>query len=372
MKKFIAIIISCSLALAAGAMAQQDETDAMPGKKKKRQQQQQEKARPAGDGQAQSKPEGARSPDRARGGMKAKEQRAERQNARAEAPANAAETAPAKAKGKGKGRAQMQAETSATDAGATTDVKAQTRQGRKGRDAAKASETATASETTTADSPDAARTKAQTRAEKRAQRQAQGQTAATTEAQSTQATAATGKVKGKAKPLDTETVKKIKTQHASFEAKPRPQQVPAVTFNESHTIRGADQWQGQNYVAFRSYRPQMHDENYYRSNYSRIELIGGGYYYFDAGYWYPAWGYQPSAQYYVYDGPIYAGRSAERLDRVIANVQAALQAQGYYRGEVDGLLGPLTREALTGYQSEHGLYTTAAIDEPTLNSLGMN
>ena len=62
----------------------------------------------------------------------------------------------------------------------------------------------------------------------------------------------------------------------------------------------------------------------------------------------------------------------QRLDRVIADVQAALQYQGYYTGEVDGLLGPLTREALTGYQSDHGLYTTAAIDEPTLNSLGMN
>ena len=371
MKKFITLIISCSLALAAGAMAQQDE--ATPGKKKQRQQQQ-EKARPAGDRQPQSKPEGARSPDRPRAGMKAKEQRPERQNARAEAPANAPETAPAK--GKRKAKAQMQAETAATDADATTDVKAKTRQGRKGRDAAKPSETETASETTTADSPDAAKTKAQTRgekrAEKRAQRQGQGQPEATTEAQATQATAATGKVKGKAKPLDTATVKKIKTQHANFEAKPRPQQVPAVSFNQSYTISGADQWQGQNYVAFRSYRPQMHDQNYYRSNYSRIELIGGGYYYFDAGYWYPAWGYQPSAQYYVYDGPIYAGRSAERLDRVIANVQAALQAQGYYRGEVDGLLGPLTREALTGYQSEHGLYTTAAIDEPTLNSLGMN
>jgi hypothetical protein len=75
----------------------------------------------------------------------------------------------------------------------------------------------------------------------------------------------------------------------------------------------------------------MHDQNYYRSRYSRVELIGGGYYYFNAGYWYPAWGYQPSAQYYVYDGPIYAGRSAERLDRVIADVQAVLQTQGYYR-----------------------------------------
>jgi peptidoglycan hydrolase-like protein with peptidoglycan-binding domain len=100
-------------------------------------------------------------------------------------------------------------------------------------------------------------------------------------------------------------------------------------------------------------------------------LIGGGYYYFNGGYWYPAWGYEPSAQYYVYDGPIYAGREAVPPDQIIADVQAALQQMGYYRGEVDGLLGPLTREALTGYQTDHGLYTTAAIDQPTLDSLGI-
>jgi peptidoglycan hydrolase-like protein with peptidoglycan-binding domain len=44
---------------------------------------------------------------------------------------------------------------------------------------------------------------------------------------------------------------------------------------------------------------------------------------------------------------------------------------GYYKGEVDGLLGPLTRQALTSYQEEQGLAPTAAIDEPTLDALGM-
>jgi peptidoglycan hydrolase-like protein with peptidoglycan-binding domain len=53
-------------------------------------------------------------------------------------------------------------------------------------------------------------------------------------------------------------------------------------------------------------------------------------------------------------------------------VQAVLQQMGYYTGEVDGLLGPLTREALTAYQTDQGLATTAAIDEPTLDSLGMS
>ena len=177
-----------------------------------------------------------------------------------------------------------------------------------------------------------------------------------------------GKGKGKAaKQVD---VQKIKTQNANFRAQPKPQQVPAVTFNASRQISGSEHWQGTQYTVFRSYRPQWHDQNWYRSRYNRIELIAGGFYFFDAGYWYPAWGYQPTAQYYVYDGPIYAGSRAEPPDRVIADVQAALQEMGYYRGEVDGLLGPLTREALIGYQSDNGLYITAAIDEPTLESLG--
>ena len=167
-------------------------------------------------------------------------------------------------------------------------------------------------------------------------------------------------------------IQAIKAQHANFHAQPKPQQVPAVTFNQSRQINGSEHWQGENYAAFRSYHPQMHDQGWYRSRYSRVELIGGGYYYWNAGYWYPAWGYNPSASYYVYDGPIYVGSQAEPPDQVIANVQAALQDQGYYQGEVDGLLGPLTRQALTGYQSDNGLYTTAAIDEPTLASLGLD
>jgi Putative peptidoglycan binding domain len=92
-------------------------------------------------------------------------------------------------------------------------------------------------------------------------------------------------------------------------------------------------------------------------------------YYWNAGYWYPAWGYAPNA-YYAWDGPVYAYNNLPP-DQVIANVQATLQQQGYYHGEVDGLIGPLTRSAIADYQRDHGLYTTSAIDQPTLQSLGM-
>jgi Putative peptidoglycan binding domain len=176
----------------------------------------------------------------------------------------------------------------------------------------------------------------------------------------------------KAKKPDPQQVQQIKSQHANFRARPNPQQVPAVTYNQSYRVQGSEHWQGPQYEVFRSYHPEWHDQGWYRSHYNRVELIGGGYYFWNNGYWYPAWGYSPSAQYYAYDGPIYVGQHAEPPDKVIANVQGVLQQMGYYKGEVDGLLGPLTREALAGYQADQGLTTTEAIDEPTLDSLGMS
>jgi hypothetical protein len=176
-------------------------------------------------------------------------------------------------------------------------------------------------------------------------------------------------VKGK-KP-DPQQVQQVKSQHTTFRAQPKPQQVQPVTFNQNHRIEGSDRWQGQHYEVFRSYHSEWHDQGWYHSHYNRVELIAGGYYFFNNGYWFPAWGYSPSAQYYAYDAPIYVGQRAVPPDQVIADVQALLQQMGYYKGEVDGLLGPLTREAVAAYQSEQGLTATAVIDEPTLQSLDL-
>ena len=191
------------------------------------------------------------------------------------------------------------------------------------------------------------------------------------------ATSAAGQQNVQAKPgakgkkPDPQQVQEVKSQHASFRAQPKPQQVQAVTFNQNHRIEGSDRWQGHQYEVFRSYHPEWHDQGWYHSRYNRVELIAGGYYFFNNGYWFPAWGYSPSAQYYAYDAPIYVGQRAVPPDQVIADVQALLQQMGYYTGEVDGLLGPLTREALTAYQADQGLTTTAVIDQPTLDSLGL-
>ena len=151
---------------------------------------------------------------------------------------------------------------------------------------------------------------------------------------------------------------------------PRPEVAPPVKFQQNRHIEGSQNWQGPQYTAFRNYNCEWHDQGWWHNHSNNVVFVFGGWYAFNAGYWYPAWGYDPNA-YYAYDGPIYAYNNLPP-DQVIANVQTALQEQGYYQGEVDGLLGPQTREAIAGYQRANGLAETAAIDEPTLSSLGMS
>lgn len=130
-----------------------------------------------------------------------------------------------------------------------------------------------------------------------------------------------------------------------------------------------DTFRGQRYAAFRNYNRQWHDRSWWTSHYDRIVFVNNGWYYWNAGYWFPAWGYAPSVSY-VYDGPIY-GYNGLSPDRVTVNVQEQLARAGYYDGPIDGLLGPMTREAIASYQADNGLAITSAIDEPTLATLGL-
>jgi len=130
-----------------------------------------------------------------------------------------------------------------------------------------------------------------------------------------------------------------------------------------------DAFRGQRYAAFRNYNRQWHDRSWWRSHYDRIIFVNNGWYYWNAGYWFPAWGYAPSISY-VYDGPIYA-YNGWTPDRVTVGVQEQLARAGYYDGPIDGVLGPMTREAIAAFQADNGLAVTSAIDEPTLVTLGI-
>jgi hypothetical protein len=140
--------------------------------------------------------------------------------------------------------------------------------------------------------------------------------------------------------------------------------VPATNRNvQNGSARGNDS------QAARRDRHEAHDRDWWRLHFSRIALFGGGYYYWDAGYWYPAWGYDPT---YTYDndGPIYAYGNL-LPDQVISNVQIELQQEGYYAGPINGSLDEPTRSAIATYQRDHGLNISGTVDATTVESLGL-
>ena len=56
---------------------------------------------------------------------------------------------------------------------------------------------------------------------------------------------------------------------------------------------------------------------------------------------------------------------------VSVQVQSALARQGYYRGAIDGIVGPGTRSAIAAYQHDNGLAVTGTINNGLLSNLGV-
>jgi len=123
--------------------------------------------------------------------------------------------------------------------------------------------------------------------------------------------------------------------------------------------------------ALRRHRHEWHDRNWWHGHCDTIVFVSTGYYFLDGSYWYPAWGYDPLQSYYDYDGPIYTYGNL-LPDEVIANVQVALQDAGYYLGAITGSLNFEMRAALANFQRDYGLPITGAIDEATVQTLGLS
>ena len=163
-------------------------------------------------------------------------------------------------------------------------------------------------------------------------------------------------------------VRQFPSRHFNLANTPLPA-TQHVKFQPGSHIPEYEKWRDSRYNVFRNYTATWHDADWWRSHHSRIVFVLGGWYYWHANYWYPAWGYSSEAVY-PYDGPIYAFNDFDP-DQAVANVQATLQQLGYYNGPINGLLDYATRTAIANYQRDHGLYATSTIDEPTLAALGM-
>lgn len=64
--------------------------------------------------------------------------------------------------------------------------------------------------------------------------------------------------------------------------------------------------------------------------------------------------------------------SSSSSDDLTVDVQRALARRGYYRGSIDGDIGPGTRAAIRSYQYTRGLEVTGRIDGTLLRSLGVS
>ncbi|HJT81356.1 MAG TPA: peptidoglycan-binding protein [Chthoniobacterales bacterium] len=116
---------------------------------------------------------------------------------------------------------------------------------------------------------------------------------------------------------------------------------------------------------------QRHDRGWWHSRYTTIVFVNNcGYFYWDAGYWFPAWGYYPQFENFDYNGPIYTYGNL-LPDQVIYNVQSALKELGYYGGPLSGSMSAATRAAVSTFQEDNGLEVTGAIDAPTVEALGL-
>ena len=105
---------------------------------------------------------------------------------------------------------------------------------------------------------------------------------------------------------------------------------------------------------------------------SRVFIgVGLGYPY-AYGYGYPhrypygyGYGYGAGYRQSVYDAPV------ANDDATVIAVQQRLARAGYYRGGIDGVMGPGTRSAIRSYERSHGLRVDGAIDRRLLATMGL-
>jgi Putative peptidoglycan binding domain len=107
---------------------------------------------------------------------------------------------------------------------------------------------------------------------------------------------------------------------------------------------------------------------YYGSSYY------GGYPYGSYGDGYYPYGYGYGSNYYYGSSyPYYSNGTVYRSynGSVVARVQERLARAGYYRGPIDGVMGPRTHYAIRVYERRHGLPVDGIIDRRLLATMGI-
>jgi hypothetical protein len=124
----------------------------------------------------------------------------------------------------------------------------------------------------------------------------------------------------------------------------------------------------------------------------RCRFVNGSWFIFDFGfypwspYWYPydyygynyylnPYGYSPDYYYSgrdSYQDYYDRSRNADQdTDSTVVAAQERLAEEGYYRGEIDSILGPEMRRAIARYQRNLGLRATGYLTRDTIEALGL-
>ena len=112
----------------------------------------------------------------------------------------------------------------------------------------------------------------------------------------------------------------------------------------------------------------------------RCRFVNGEWFIYDTGFYPYDYGYPYDYYPYTYDPGVYENdanyysqgaydSSDQATDSTIAGAQTQLERQGYYRGEIDGIVGPETRRAIMRYQRDRGLRVTGNLNLDTLHAL---
>jgi hypothetical protein len=108
----------------------------------------------------------------------------------------------------------------------------------------------------------------------------------------------------------------------------------------------------------------------YGNGYGPSVSFGFGYRYYGYGS-YP-YGYYDSYPYsYGYNNYYGSGYDTYGNGSIVIQVQSRLARAGYYRGPIDGRIGPGTRFAIRAYERDHGLRVDGVIGGPLVRNMGL-
>jgi len=72
-----------------------------------------------------------------------------------------------------------------------------------------------------------------------------------------------------------------------------------------------------------------------------------------------------------FSAPVHTRKSMTVSKSVVRQAQDELRDEGYYKGRVDGMVGPQTRRALVAFQHMNNIPMTGRLDSKTITTLGI-